>query len=49
VPDGLSSAAMEVDVKMKMGSDLAVFPQDKSMPAVSFVTGVMMTDFSCKK
>jgi hypothetical protein len=49
VPEGLSSGGMELAVKMRMGSDLAVFPEDKSMPAVSFVTGVMMEDFACKK
>jgi hypothetical protein len=49
VPDGLSSAAIELAVKMMMGSDLAVFPQDRTMPAVSFVTAVMAKDFPCTK
>jgi hypothetical protein len=49
VPEGLSSGGMELAVKMRMGPDLAVFPEDRSLPAVSFVTGVMMKDFSCQK
>jgi hypothetical protein len=49
VAEGLSSGGMEVAVKMRMRADLTVFPEDKSMSAVSFVTGVMIKDFSCKK
>jgi len=49
VPEGLSNSAMELTVKMKMGSDLAVFPQDRNMPAVSFVTAVISLEFPCKK
>ena len=49
VPEGLSSAAMELFVKMKMGEDLAVYPQDREMPAVSFVTGVIFHEFPCQK
>lgn len=49
VPEGLTSAAMELVVKMKMGEDLAVWPKDRDMPAVSFVTGVMLTQFPCQK
>lgn len=48
VPEGLSSSAMEVTIKMKMGSDLALFPQDRDMPAVSFVTAVISKEFPCK-
>ncbi len=41
VPEGLTSAAMEITVKMRMGEDLAVYPEDRDMPAVSFVTAVI--------
>jgi hypothetical protein len=47
VPEALSPEAIELTVKMKMGQDLAVFPQDRTMPAVSFVTAVMANAFSC--
>ena len=49
VPEGLTSAAMELTVKMKMGEDLAVFPEDRDMPAVSFVTAVIDQQFPCQK
>jgi|SRR5579872_6113035 len=49
VPEGLTSAAMELTVKMKMGEDLAVYPEDRDMPAVSFVTAVIFKQFPCQK
>ena len=49
VPEGLTSAAMELTVKMKMGADLAVYPEDRDMPAVSFVTAVIAQQFPCQK
>ena len=49
VPEGLTSAAMELTVKMKMGEDLAVFPEDREMAAVSFVTAVIFKQFPCQK
>jgi hypothetical protein len=47
VPEGLSSSAMELTVKMKMGSDLAVYPDDHTMPAVSFITAVIASEYPC--
>jgi hypothetical protein len=49
VPEGLTSTAMELTVKMKMGSDLAVFPEDRNMPAVSFLIAVISQQFACQK
>ena len=49
VPEGLSNSAMELVVKMKMGEDLAVFPEDCDMPAVSFLTAVIVKQFPCQK
>ena len=49
VPEGLTGAAMELTVKMKMGADLAVYPKDRDMPAVSFVTGVIAQQFPCQR
>lgn len=49
VPEGLTSAAMELTVKMKMGEDLAVYPEDRDMPAVSFVTAVISKQFPYQK
>jgi hypothetical protein len=49
VPEGLTDAAMELTVKMKMGADLAVYPKDSDMPAVSFVAAVIAKQFPCQK
>jgi len=40
---------MELTVKMKMGADLTVFPEDRSMPAVSFLIALITQEFPCKK
>ena len=48
VPEGLTSSAMQLIVKIKMGEDLAVFPQDCEMPAVSFITAVIAHQFPCQ-
>jgi hypothetical protein len=49
VPEGLTGAAMELTVKMKMGEDLAVFPEDRNVPAVSFVTALITKQFPCQR
>ncbi len=49
VPEDLSGAALEFVVKMKMGEDLMVFPEDRKMPAVSFVAAVIRKNFPCRK
>ena len=49
VPEGLTSTAMELTVKMKMGEDLAVYPEDRNMPAVSFVTALISKQFPCQR
>jgi hypothetical protein len=49
VPEEMTSTAMELTVKMKMGEDLAVFPQDRELPAVSFVVGIITHGFPCQK
>lgn len=49
VPEDLTSAAMELAVKMRMGADLTVYPKDRDMPAVSFVTAVIAQLFPCQK
>jgi Rap1a immunity proteins len=48
IPEGLSSAAMELTVKMKMGADLAVYPDDQKMPAISFLFALLHQEFACK-
>jgi hypothetical protein len=49
IPQGVSSQDMVLTVKRAMTKDLAAFPQDKDMPAVSFVAAAMMRAFPCNK
>lgn len=49
IPDNLSAAAIELTVKMKMGEDLMVFPDDRQLDASGFVGAVLMTNFPCRK
>ena len=48
IPEGVSSQKMLLIVKNTMTADLAAFPQDKDMPAVSFVAASMQQAFPCK-
>lgn len=48
-PEGVPSEKMVSIVKEAMAKDLAVFPQDKDMPAVSFVTAAMRQAYPCRK
>ena len=48
LPDDISSKALEFVVRMKMGEDLAVFPKDGELPAVSFVVAVINKNFPCQ-
>lgn len=49
VPEGLSSDAMTLVIKRKMGEDVAVFPKDRELPAVSLVVGIITHEFPCQK
>lgn len=49
IPEGMSSQNMVLIVKKVMAQDLAIFPQDKDMPAVSFVAASMQQAFPCSK
>jgi len=49
VPEGLTNASMELTIKMRMGADLAVYPEDRDLPAVSFLAAVIARQFPCQK
>ena len=49
VPDNLSSAAIELAVKMKMGQELMVFPDDRKLDAAGLVSAVLVSTFPCRK
>jgi hypothetical protein len=49
LPEGVSSQKMVLIAKQAMIQDLAHFPQDKDLPAVSFVAATMQRAFPCNK
>lgn len=48
IPDGILSTAMVALVKLRMGEDLAFFPQDKMIPAVSFIIAAFAKQYPCR-
>ena len=49
VPDNVQDTTFERVVKAKLGADFMVYPQDKNMPASSFVGSVIANVFACNK
>ncbi|MBI3528089.1 MAG: hypothetical protein HY067_08965 [Betaproteobacteria bacterium] len=49
VPENISGAALELAVKMKMGQDLMVFPDDRKLDASGFVGAIIVETFPCWK
>jgi len=49
VPSGMDSAALELAVKMKMGQDLMVFPDDGKLEASGFVGAILISTFPCRQ
>ena len=47
VPDDLSSSAIELAVKMKLGQDLMVFPDDRKLDASGVVGAILVSTFPC--
>jgi hypothetical protein len=48
IPD-LSASAIELAVKMKMGSDLMVYPDDRKLDASGLVSAILVSTFPCRK
>ena len=49
VPENLSASAIELAVKMKLGQDLMVFPDDRKLDASGFVGAILVSTFPCRK
>jgi hypothetical protein len=49
VPDKLSASAIELAVKMKLGEDLMVFPDNRKLDASGFVGAILVSTFPCHK
>ena len=49
IPDDLSSSAIELAIKMKLGQDLMVFPNDRKLNASGVVGAILVSTFPCGK
>lgn len=49
VPENISGSALELAVKIKMGQDLMVFPDDRKLDASGFVGAIIVKTFPCQK
>ena len=49
VPENTSSTALELAVKIKMGQNLMVFPDDRKLDASGLVAAILIKTFPCRK
>ena len=49
VPENMSGSALEFAVKLKMGQDLMIFPDDRKLDAAGFVVAILIATFPCRK
>jgi len=49
VPDNRSASAIELAVKLKLGEDLMVFPDDRKLDASGVVGAILVSTFPCRK
>ena len=49
IPDNLSASAIELAVKMKLGEDLMVYPDDRKLDASGFVGAILVSTFPCRR
>jgi len=49
VPEDATASALELAVKMKMGQQLMVFPDDRKLYASGVVAAAIIATFPCKK
>ncbi len=49
IPDNTSGSALELAVKMKLGQDLMVYPEDKKLDAAGLIGAILVNTFPCQK
>jgi Rap1a immunity proteins len=49
IPESLSASGIELAVKIKMGQDLMVYPDDRKLDASGFVSAMLVSTFPCRK
>jgi hypothetical protein len=48
IPDNTPSQALELAVKMKLGQDLMVYPEDKKLDASGVIGAILVDTFPCR-
>ena len=49
IPDDTPDSALELAVKIKLGEDLMVYPDDKKLDASGVIGAILVNTFSCRK
>ena len=49
VPENTADPALELAVKIKIGEDLTVFPDDRKLDASGLVSAILVNTFPCQK
>ena len=49
IPEDISSSALELAVKIKLGQELMVFPDDKKLDASGVIGATLVSTFPCRK
>ena len=49
IPENISASGIELAVKMKLGQDLMVFPDDRKLDASGVVGAILVSTFPCRK
>jgi len=49
VPPALNGSALELAVKMKLGQDLMVYPDDRKLDASGLIGAILVSTFPCRK
>jgi hypothetical protein len=48
-PENLSAGSIELAVKMKLGQELMVYPDDRALDASGLVSAILVSTFPCRK
>ena len=49
IPENTSDSALELAVKIKLGQDLMIFPNDRKLNASGLVGAILVSVFPCRK
>ena len=49
IPDGMTGSALELAIRVKMGHDLRLFPDDGKQDAAGLVGAILVNTFPCQQ